>query len=285
MRSALLVPVAVLSLVVGCTDLPGESTSTAAIVSSNRIGSNRIGSNRIGSNRIGSNRIGSNRISNGRIGVNPSSTQELLATEDGREVFSLIVSCALGDDVTLVATVDGTEFEFFGEFGLARNWISRPLDREGQGWVSACIFARVNANDVAIPISLRGEHKGLAVSADERAAWTLEEGGFYGNLFGPLDEPIQWYACRGKDQAAGESGGLVDRDCAEPDPANPGFTQCGFIYAGDCGDFAADQACESFSEHGTFYRKCHSAPLPPHHERCRSDDQVFRQVITTFVLP
>jgi hypothetical protein len=285
MRSALLVPVAVLSLVVGCADLPSESTNTAAIVSSNRLAANRLAANRLAANRLAANRLAANRISNGRLGVNRGATDALLATEDGREVFSLIVSCALGDDITLVATVDGTEFEFFGELGLARDWASRRIDRESQGWVSACIFARVNANEVAIPISLRGSSNALDVSEDERAAWTLEEGGFYGNLFGPVDEPIQWYACRGRDQAAGESGGLLDRDCAEPDPANPGFTQCGFIYAGDCGDFAADQACESFSEHGTFYRKCHSAPLQHHHERCRSNDQVFRQVITTFVLP
>ncbi|MBC7975126.1 MAG: hypothetical protein H7138_09090 [Myxococcales bacterium] len=191
----------------------------------------------------------------------------------------MIVGCALPADVTLVATIQGTDFEFFGDLGLARSWLRGPLDREGQGWVSACIFSRVNANEVAIPISLRGPNPNLDVIEEEREGWSLEEGAFYGNLFGPANQPIQWYACRGKDQAAGESGGLVDRDCAEPDPENPGFTQCGFIYAGEC-----ESACERFSENGTFYRRCHTAPQASGHHGC-SDDRTFRQVITTFVVP
>jgi hypothetical protein len=284
MRPIHILPVAMVSLLVACTDLPDESTRVAEVITANRISANRISANRISANRISANRISANRLGDGRLGVNLTSTHELLASEDGREIFSLIVSCALPADITLVATIDGTDFEFFGEMGLARGWMRGPLDREGQGWVSACIFSRVNANEVIIPISLRGRHGGLEVSDEEREMWSLEEGAFYGNLFGPMDQPVQWYACRGKDQAAGEVGGLIDRDCAEPDPANPGFTQCGFIYAGDCGDFAADQVCESYSERGTFYRRCHAAPLGGHH-RCPSSDPVFHQVITTFVLP
>jgi len=113
-----------------------------------------------------------------------------------------------------------------------------------------------------------------------------------------LNQPIQWFACRGKDQAAGETGGLGDRDCAEPDPQNPGFTLCGFVFAGDCGSFAADRTCESFSTNGTFYRDCHTSPIRHHHHDCgrrdterdrdREDDDgddVFSQVITTFTTP
>jgi len=283
MRAASWLIVAALSLAVACADAPGESTTTADVITVNRIGLNRIGLNRIGLNRIGLNRIGLNRISAGRLRVNLSSDDELLATDDGREVFSLAVSCALDEDTTLVATVEGTDFEFPGEMGLAPRWANHSLDREGQGWVSACMFARANAHAVAIPISMRGDNRGLATDADEREAFPVEEGAFYGNIFGPIDQPIPWYACRGEGQFSGESGGLVDRDCTEPDPANPGLTQCGLIFAGDCGDFAADTACEQFNDHGTFYRRCHSAPIAHHRHGC--DDQVFRQVITTFVTP
>lgn len=284
MRSASWCLVAALSLVVACVDSPDESTTTDEVISVNRIGLNRIGLNRIGLNRIGLNRIGLNRISAGRLRVNLSSTDALLATDDGREVFSLAVSCALDEDTTLVATVDGQDYEFPGEMGLAPGWTNHPLHREGQGWVSACMFARANAHEVAIPISMRGDNPGLATDRDEREAFPLEEGAFFGNIFGPTDQAIPWFACRGKAQSQGETGGLVDRDCAEPDPANPGFTQCGLIYAGDCGDFARDAACEQFNERGTFYRKCHSAPIQKHH-RGGCDDEVFSQVITTYVTP
>jgi hypothetical protein len=277
--------VAALSLAVACADSPNESTSTDEVISVNRIGLNRIGLNRIGLNRIGLNRIGLNRISAGRLRVNLSADDELLATDDGREVFSLAVNCALDEDTTLVATVDGIDFEFPGEMGLAPRWANHTLDREGQGWVSACMFARANANEIAIPISMRGDNRGLRSNQDERDAFPVEEGAFYGNIFGPTNQPIPWYACRGEGQFSGELGGLIGRDCTEPDPANPGFTKCGLIFAGDCGDFAADTVCEQFAEHGTFYRRCHAAPLKNLRHGCDRDQDLFREVITTFVTP
>ena len=283
MRPVLCLPIALVSLV-ACAEAPNdpsESTTTAAVVSVNRIASNRIASNRIASNRIASN----------RMTVNRSTTRDLLETADGRDVFALLVSCALGDDVALTATVDGMEFDFPGELGLAPGWLSGALDATSQRWVSACVFSRVNARDVALPISMRGPTPALDVDDDERAGWTLEEGGFFGNMFGPLDQPIQWFACRGRDLAAGDTGGLADRDCARPDPDHPGLTLCGFFFAGDCGAFAADRTCESFSGRGTFYQNCHTAPIERFHScpgnfgRGRADDRVFGQVITTFVTP
>src|ERR1041384_3967525 len=300
MRPVLCLPIAALSLLVACVVAPNESTSSSDIVAVNRIAVNRIAVNRIAVNRIAVNRIAVNRIAVNRLSVNLLTARDLLATVEGRELFSLIVSCALPDTITLVATVDGTDFEFFGEIGLAPQWINHRLDREGQRWVSACMFARVNAQELFIPISMRGPDRQLAADADERAQWTLEEGAFYGNVFGPVNEPIQWFACRGRDLAAGEAGDLARRDCAKPDPANPGFTLCGFVFAGDCGNFAGDQACEVFSPTGTFYRACHTPPIRHHHhdhhdgrdfdrdgDRDRDDDEddVFTQVITTFVIP
>jgi hypothetical protein len=166
-----------------------------------------------------------------------------------------------------------------------------PLTAEGQGWVSACLLSHVSEGEVSVTISLRGPHAQLATTADERAGWPIEEGAFYGNVFKPLDQPIEWFACRGEGQAAGEFGGLVDRDCAEPDPANPGRTLCGFTFAGDCGTFSAKPVCEQFSEHGQFYRRCHTTALDHHgdpHDRrgaCDRDDRVFHQVITAYVTP
>lgn len=294
MRSVLYLPISAVSLLVACAVAPGESTTSAEVVSVNRIASNRIASNRIASNRIASNRIASNRLSASRLTINMETAAELLATDDGRAVFSLIVGCAIPEDVTLTANVGGVALEFTGELGLAPQWLVGRLDQNGARWVSACMFSRVNAHEVAIPVSLRGPNRQLEVSADEREAWTLEEGAFYGNAFGPLNQPIQWFACRGRDKAAGDSGGLADRECAAPDPANPGFTLCGFMFAGDCGDFARDRTCEGFSARGTFYEDCRTSPLRQHrsgYDRrdrgrdCDSNEDFFTQVITTFATP
>jgi hypothetical protein len=260
------------SLLISCVEVPDVSTHVTEVAASNGIAVNGIAVNRISALRVAAGQIAADELSDGRLDINRDAAEPLLATEAGREVLAALVGCALPAEITLAATVDDQDFAFRGGLGLARQWLTGPLDADSQRWVSACLFARVNAHGLAVQISLRGENDGLAVSDDERANFVLEEGGFFGNLFGPADEPIQWYACRGKDQASGELGRLIDRDCAEPDPVKPAFTQCGFNYVGDCGSFAAEPACESFAEKGTFYGQCHTG-----------GGEVFSQVITTFV--
>ena len=294
-------PVAVLSLLVACAVAPSESTMSSDEVSPNRITGNRITGNRIELGRLSLSRLAGTRLSDRRMRLTPVA-QPLLATEDGRELLSLVVSCAVPLGITLVGTVNGADFDLLGEIGLAPQWLSARLDRVGQHWVSACMFSRVNALEVVIPISMRGPHHELATVPGERDAWTLEEGAFFGNAFTPLNRPLQWFACRGRDKAAGDAGRLVDRICTQPDPAHPGFTLCGMIFAGDCGNFARDQSCESFSARGTFYERCHTSPLRHRHghdldHHGRNDDQghdrddddddaqVFGEVITTFVTP
>lgn len=297
-------PVAVLSLLVACAVEPSDSTTSSDVVSVNRIIGNRIIGNRIELGRLSLSRLAGTRLSDRRMRLTPVA-QPLLATDDGRELLSLVISCAVPLGITLVGTVNGADFDLLGEVGLAPQWLSSRLDRVGKHWVSACMFARVNAHEVVIPISMRGPHRELATVPGERENWTLDEGAFFGDAFGPLDQPLQWFACRGRDKAAGNAGALADRVCTAPDPAHPGFTLCGMIFAGDCGNFARDQSCEAFSARGTFYERCHTSPLRHHHghdhghdqdHHGRNDDQghdrddddnaqVFEQVITTFVTP
>jgi len=264
-----------------CTDDLATGSSTESVVSGNRLAANRLAANRLAANRLAANRLAANRLAANRLAANLATVGDLLMTPDGREVLSFIVSCALREGDVLVADFMGDHFEFPGELGLAPEWEHAALNTPGQHWVSACLFSRVNANDVALPISLRGPHRQLVTTEEERTGWSVEEGAFYGQYFRPVDQPIQWYACRGEGQASGEFGGLVDRDCAEPDPANPSLTRCGFFFAGDCGDFAADFACEDFRENGTYYRRCHTAPTASGHPCGRT----FHEVITTFVTP
>jgi hypothetical protein len=123
----------------------------------------------------------------------------------------------------------------------------------------------------------------LVPAQNEREFMTTEEGAFYGNIFADPEEPLQWYACEGRDQADGETGALVLRDCAEPDPANPGYTLCGFIFTGTCMDSSPDvpsaYSCAKFDEEDLFYWKCHDSPglgTWPHTKK-------FKEVITSYV--
>ena len=288
---------------IGCADeLPIESESVSSVIVLNKLATNKLATNKLATNKLATNKLATNKLATNRFVLNPQNAGELLSTPDGREVLTYLVGCAMPEGQILVGTHDGTTYEFYGELGLAPGWLRHRLDPAGRGWVSACMFSRVNINNVALPVSLRGPTRKLDTSPEERAAWTLEEGAFYGNLFTPGDQPIDWIACRGEDQAAGETGGLVERDCAEPDPANPGKTLCGFTYAGDCGTFAEDEVCEDFSTRGTYYRKCHRRPFDRgHHDHDHEDDdddcggghghghghhrRAYREVITTFTVP
>ncbi|MBX3160154.1 MAG: hypothetical protein KF773_29575 [Deltaproteobacteria bacterium] len=266
----------------------------------NKLATNKLATNKLATNKLATNKLATNKLATNKFQLSSAGASDLLATADGREVLGFIVSCALPIDVTLVAKHNNETFEFPGEIGLTPQWLHQRLGQAGKGWISACLFARANALDVALPISMRGPHRALRTDADERASWPLEEGAFYGNLFTPGNDPPDWWACRGRDQRAGEFGGLVDRDCAEPDPANPGKTLCGLNYAGDCGQVLG-HVCKKFNNSKKFYKQCigvvddndddddddddddgngcHKAHHRHHHHQ-----NVYRQVITVFTV-
>jgi hypothetical protein len=268
-----------------------------AAVTRNRLSSNRLAQNRLSSNRLAQNRLAQNALSSTRLETTLATT-ELLASEEGREVYSYIISCALPEGVTMEATVGGADDTappatlytcagghcvFAGSLGLAPYWVDRPLPPKGQRWVTACLLARVNLHDTTEAISLRGVAPELTVGVDEAELYNVEEGAFFGNLFADGDA-IDWNACRGRGQASGEFGGLNLRDCAEEDlVGTPGFTYCGFKYAGDCADFTpafpSPYACRSFdSEEGT-YSDCHATEGDGHWPGSRP----YREVITVYV--
>jgi len=267
-----------------------------AAITHNRLATNRLASNRLATNKLASNKLASNALTSTKLEANMA-TADLLSTADGRDVYAYLINCALPEGTTLQATLPGAVDTappatlytcnsglcvFPGGIGLAEYWTDHKLDPKGQRWVSACMFARVNAHDTAEPISMRGPHDALAVSPDEATQFPIEEGAFYGNLF-TGDNPIEWNACRGAGQAGGEFDGLVDRDCAEPDPADPTHTQCGFKYAGDCRDYnpvlPSPFACKFFDSDLGIYTDCHDTPGDGHWP----SSPPIREVITVYV--
>lgn len=291
--------VLVSAMATACVSEPDVSTRTQGVLEGNAIASNAIASNSIQLNAIASNAIASNQISNSLFEL---TSTELLATEDGRELLTYIVSCALPGDVSLSGDYAGVTYHFAGDIGLAPSWTERALRETEQRWVSACLIARVNLYGIPVSISIRGPHKALKVGSAEASDYSIEEGAFYGNVFRGANTSLVWNACRGRDQAVSESGTLDLRDCTEPDPDHPGLTKCGFTYAGDCGDWALPAnpyACRKFRDtsdprtiidsdllnsrdyRGGYYEQCYDRPGPgvwSHAER-------FTEVITVFVMP
>lgn len=284
----------------GLASAPSHAVVTHNRLATNRLSTNRLSTNRLATNRLSTNRLSTNGLGGGVLGADPSA-QELLATPDGRDLYSYIVGCALPAGTDIQATIPGVpdtdpganlsytcasgQCVFSGAIGLAPRWAEHKLSRSGQGWVSACLLARVNAHDTVEPISMRGKHAALAVGPSEASEFPLQEGAFYGNVFTPDSEPIDWHACRGQDQADGETGGLVDRDCAEPDPTDATLSQCGFGWAGDCADyspvFPTPYACKKFDPAAGAYGICHAVSGLKKWPRARA----YRQVITTYVKP
>lgn len=287
---------AAVSVMACSVDSDSLGTTTQNTEIHNKLASNKLASNKLASNKLASNKLASNSLSSTRL-VALAETADLLQTADGREVYSYIVSCALADGMTIEADVPGAadtapdsgytclaeHCTFSGGVGLAPRWADHRLDNRGKGWVSACLFARVNFHDTAEAISLRGRNESLTVSQDEAELYGVEEGAFYGNVFTKDDEPIDWNACRGEGQASGEFGGLALRDCTEENPDNPGFTYCGFNYAGDCADYTPEfptpYACGTFNATQGIYGDCHATAG----DGKWPNSQKYREVITTYV--
>jgi hypothetical protein len=276
---------------------PGSTTH--AVESHNRLATNRLATNRLATNRLATNKLAAYALTSTRLEANTTSA-ELLQTPDGREVYSYLISCALPEGMVIEATIAGApdsappetnyvcaagRCSFYGAIGLAEDWIDHRLASKDERWMSACMFARVNANDTAEAVSLRGTHPRLATSQDEAELYTVVEGAFFGNLFTHEDDPIEWIACRGEGQAQGEFGGLTLRDCAEEDPAHPGTTYCQFVYAGDCRDYSPEfpspYACKSFDTALGVYGDCHTTSGDGHWPSSKT----YREVITVYVSP
>lgn len=254
------------------------ASAAEAKLAANKLAANKLAANKLAANKLSATRLAIAKLTKTSFALNPNGAADLLATEDGREVLAFIVSCALPGEITVTATAsDGSEYQFFGELGLAKSWLRGPLGKAGQGWISACLLARVSNANVPIPISLRGANPALATNEEERAGWSLEEGAFYGNLFVHEGEPATLIACRGRDQATGETGGLIERDCTEPDSSDPMHTICGFTYAGDCGEFAPAHACKKLTKK-LFYKNCYDRPIS-------AEARKYPQVITVYVTP
>lgn len=231
----------------GCALDVDTSTRSSEVESGNRLASNRLASNRLASNRLASNSLGAAALSSG----------SLIETEEGRDVFSYIVSCALpsGESVTVQDSA-GTSYTFGGLIGLAPAWATTTPTVSDRRWVTACVLARTNYYGVPVEISMRGSASALATDAAEESAFSAAEGAFYGDLFD--DQAQSWYAC-------GASTTAIEplRLCTISE--NGSTTMCGFTYTNLCSS------------------SCGSGQGP--WSGCAAGSGSYAEVITTFLQP
>jgi hypothetical protein len=157
-------------------------------------------------------------------------------TQHERKVLAFAVGCALNANQSVTYTVGGIEYTATGGMGMVPGWTSSALSTTEAGWISACLFARLNLSSAIVVISAQGDEIGLETTTEEVADYQVEEGAFWGNAFVDLGS-ITGYACNGVDQAADDSyGDLPTRECAEWDGVtDSNLTPCGLHYAGLCG--------------------------------------------------
>ncbi|MFT3734964.1 MAG: hypothetical protein QM776_08070 [Rhodocyclaceae bacterium] len=186
---------------------------------------------------------------------------EQLHSEYGRQFLKYLIGCSLGADVLMEADVDGVHYAFPGSLGLAPEWQKRSLTPEEERWVSACIYSRTNYFGTRVEISITSpfphESPNLQSLQEESAAYPVEDGVFFGNLFAP--QPVA-YVC-GRNDSAERKAQLAahKRICALPldKPLADGrqVTACRFIYVGEC-------SSDKFTQGGVTYKEAIRISLP-----------------------
>ncbi|MBA3463423.1 MAG: hypothetical protein H0T46_25940 [Deltaproteobacteria bacterium] len=237
----LITTLAVCGLLGACAGEPTFGSTESHVESSNRLAVNRLAVNRLAVNRLAVNRLAVNRLAVNGMAIASADVEALAAEEGGLELLSYMVSCALPEGASLA--VAGEELR--GSLGVAPSWLDAGLDVSGQRWLTACLLARVNYFGIEVRLSMRGANDALTTTAEERAAYPVLEGAFWGNLFG---ETADKTSCISSYKAtAPQVGSLPLRECTVTDAAT-GRTRCDYTPAGTCEDICEGSQCAGASE-------------------------------------
>jgi len=158
--------------------------SDDSCIAERRLAANRLAANRLAANGLLGDAITDVALTSATLGtsIEPSA----LADPFTRSLLEYTVSCALAPDQRVELDVGAEVVLFRGALGLAPEWGASDgvCDDTCQGWVSACLIARTNAEGESLEISLLGAHPGLDPSAEESDVFDEEEATYYGDLFG-----------------------------------------------------------------------------------------------------
>jgi hypothetical protein len=181
----------------GCAPpAPQTGMSREEIINSNRLTTNRLTTNRLTTNRLTTNALTGHQLTTSGLLSDALIAQAVTSSEvrpDGategeatRELLQYVYSCAMPEGTTMDLVVEGVSYgTLHGAIGLAPEWGEEggSCGETCQRWISACLLARTNFWGVPVEISLRGNHPALVTAAEERAAYPLREGSYYGNIF------------------------------------------------------------------------------------------------------
>jgi hypothetical protein len=256
------------------TEIPAQSVNPyqPQATGENRLALNRLALNRLALNRLALNRLALDELPDGQLRINGA--DELVQTEDGRELLRYVAQCALAEGDILVAEHGGMRFELPGLLGLAPAWRDEALSASGQRLLSACLLAHVNAFGMSVPISLRAGEV-LPSTPDERQQYSVYEGAFFGQVFD--GDEIKIYACQGSVSTAAleHSEHRALRVCTDASP------QCAVESVGRCRDVCEqrrkDEGWGRCRAHGVLYPETISVYLlaadpDGMNQRCTSDE-------------
>jgi len=223
MKSAALALIAALSLSACVADDTQDDISTSS--------DPRIATNGMMPTVIAPTNVYAYALTTANLSNNP-----IVSTAGGRGYLAYLADCALPAGVNVRYTYGFTQYTLAGNIGIAPAWTTRALNATEGNWISSCVISRANQFGTNVTISMRGDIALYNTTIDESANYNVEEGAFYGNVWsGSMG---QMHACNGVDQVRdGDTyGDLPLRQCAQPDPNNPGYTPCGFVFDGNCTD-------------------------------------------------
>jgi len=231
------------------SDLSVQGMSTNGM-STNGMSTNGLSTNGLSTNGLAADALGPHGIAAyglGELGLVPgvagsSAAQTFAAIFDANPAdasmfMDYFARCALTEQQSL----HFRDLVWTGVIGLTPGWISSPPTTSERRWVSACLMAHTNALGVHHELRLDGSLPQLAQRDPGDAAYSVLEGAYWGDLF-EAGSPLS--ACGGVAAPLASTG----RTCAWPTFDDPGQTECGFAWAGDCSAVCSGDACGGVAE-------------------------------------
>ncbi len=254
-----------------CVGAPVEGDEQVESVQQDALTVNALTVNALTVNALTVNALTVNALTVNALTVNALTVNALtvnaLQDPNAREVLKYIVSCALPADVHFTLDIDGVDYPYSGQLGLAPEW-GLPhghCDGDCQQWVSACVISRLDFLGVQEEISVRGDNPGLKTSSSERSAYTNREATYYGDIF---SSPQRLYGC------------LSPGKTEDPRVCGPTIQGCGVDVLGSCQDLCGHPGAD-----GSFP----DCRVPNHNDgggcQHQGHDDVYEGSITVFLHP
>ncbi|WP_437993822.1 hypothetical protein [Sorangium sp. So ce145] len=267
------------------SEIEEEPEELVGVAEGEMISANGMLSNALNRNALNRNGLTPRDLASRVLNPSQLSSTALAAIKDpgtngslSREMLRYTVSCALRPDQTFSFSwtdssgIDHQEV-YRGDLGYAHWWATRAIGNDTfvQHQITACLAARINWYGISVTISLRNQE--FASTLEERAAYPVREGAFWGNVFAPTPYLGACYDSAGYVRAR-----EVQRDCAaghvEVDPVTGETTwqQCGpMVIWGSC-----HQLCNGVDSTAGYFKGCvTNYSVSPY---VRTD-----QVVTTFL--